>query len=61
VQSDLIPALSNRYIENRLCRFSLTGTPSIHMEFIGIDPTKLEAWATSNEGKAPPPLYDTSL
>jgi hypothetical protein len=62
VASDLIPALSNRYIENRACRFSLAGdTPSIHMEFIGVDETKLEAWAPSNEGKAPPPLYDTSL
>lgn len=61
VASDLIPALSNRYIENRACRFVLAGdTPSIHMEFIGIDETKLEAWAPSNEGKAPPPLYDTS-
>jgi hypothetical protein len=62
VASDLIPALSNRYIENRACRFSLAGdVPSIHMEFIGIDETKLEAWAPSNEGKAPPALYDTSL
>jgi hypothetical protein len=60
VASDLIPALSNRYIENRACRFVLAGdVPSIHMEFIGVDPTSLEAWDPANEGKPPPPLHDT--
>jgi hypothetical protein len=60
VTSNLIPALSNRYIENRASRFVLAGdTPSIHMEFIGVDPTSLEAWDPANEGKAPPPLHDT--
>jgi hypothetical protein len=62
VASDLIPALSNRYIENRASRFVLAGdVPSIHMEFVGVDPTKLEDWTASNEGKAPPPVYDTSV
>jgi hypothetical protein len=61
VASDLIPALSNRYIENRASRFVLAGdVPSIHMEFLGIDPTKLEAWTSANEGAPIPPLHDTS-
>jgi hypothetical protein len=60
VASDLIPALSNRYIENRAARFSLAGdVPSIHMEFVGVDPTSLETWDPANEGKPPPPLHDT--
>jgi hypothetical protein len=62
VTSNLIPALSNRYIENRAARFVLSGdVPSIHMEFIGVDPTKLEAWTAANEGNAIPPLHDTGL
>jgi hypothetical protein len=59
VSSNLIPALSNRYIENRASRFVLAGdVPSIHMEFIGVDPAKLEDWTPANEGKAPPAVHD---
>jgi hypothetical protein len=66
VQSDRIPSLSNRYIENRAARFVLTGdVPSIHIEFIGIDPTALEAWnpdpPQNDEGKAPPNLLDSNM
>lgn len=60
VNSDRIPALSNRYIENRGSRFVLSGdVPSIHMEFLGVDPTALEDWdADTDEGRAPPVLED---
>jgi hypothetical protein len=60
INSDRIPALSNRYIENRSARFVLTGDiPSIHIEFLGVDPTALEDWdPDTDEGKAPPVLDD---
>lgn len=60
INSDRIPALSNRYIENRSARFVLTGDiPSIHLEFVGVDPTDLEDWnPDADEGRAPPVLDD---
>jgi hypothetical protein len=74
VQSDIIPSLNNRYIENRAARYELAGVPpKIHMEFLGIDPEKLENWGVPvgaetegdalhrDEGHKPPDMVHSGI
>lgn len=74
VQSDVIPSLNNRYIENRAARYELAGSPpKIHMEFLGVDPEKLENWGVPrgaetvgdalhrDEGRKPPDMVHSGI
>lgn len=74
VQSDIIPSLNNRYIENRAARYELAGVPpKIHMEFLGVDPETLENWGIPrgseteaealhrDEGRKPPDMIHSGI